>query len=226
MTHFSYLSTNLSFSVIAISGYLQIHMHKMTKDFKIWKIFIFFTFILLLINSISSSINLAVFYKVSSYNFMEYKDELKNKINTFNFNTDNSINYYIPGKSERWMLYSAKQHENIMRFYGINLNNKKFKYNDSNQNWLQQQKSTESKTNIKKGDLLLILPNSDIPQEQILSNLKRINIKKIFMTNSPNYFEIPEIRHFLKFLMLQYKPNFLGTKMVSREVDYAIFEVL
>ena len=145
------------------------------------------------------------------------------------FNTalnENSISYYIPGKSKRWMLYSAKQHENIMRFYSVNLNNKKFKYNNSNQNWLENKKGDKSKTNIKKGDILLILPNSDISQMQILSNLKGINIKKIFSTNSPNYFEIPEIRHFLKFLILKNSPNLLGTKMVSREVDYAIFEVL
>ena len=221
-----YLLPAYPFGLIAISAYLQIHMQKMIKDLKLWKYFTIIIFVLLLINSVSSSINLAIFYKVSSYNFMQYKDELINKINTFNFNNDNSVIYYIPGKSKNWMIYSAKQHENIMNFYGVNLNNKNFKYNDSNQNWQEQKKANESKIKLKKGDIMLILPNSDISQKQILTNLKGINLKKIFSTNSPNYFEIPEIRHFLKFIMLKNKPNLLGTKMIFREVDYTIFEVL
>ena len=40
------------------------------------------------------------------------------------------------------------------------------------------------------------------------------------------YFVIPEIRHFLKYIMLKKNPEALGSKMVYREVDYAIYEVL
>ena len=42
--------------------------------------------VVLLINSIFSAINLAVFYKVSSYNFMHYKDVLIQNINSINLN--------------------------------------------------------------------------------------------------------------------------------------------
>jgi hypothetical protein len=53
-----------------------------------------------------------------------------------------------------------------------------------------------------------------------------LRLRKIMHTQSPNYFEIPEIRHFLKYLMMIKNPNLLGTRMVYREVDYAIYEVL
>ena len=82
------------------------------------------------------------------------------------------------------------------------------------------------KPNLKKGDILLILPNSTISQDEILSNLQGLQLREIIHTESPNYFEIPEIRHLLKYIMLINNPNILGTRMVFREVDYAIYEVL
>ena len=65
------------FGLGAIAAYLQIYMPIIKKNFKSLYIFIpSVLLVVLLINSIFSAINLAVFYKVSSYNFMHYKDVL------------------------------------------------------------------------------------------------------------------------------------------------------
>ena len=74
---YRYLLPAYPFGLIALASYLQIYMPSIKKHFK--KLYIFVPSILLvilLINSIFSAINLAVFYKVSSYNFMQYKDVL------------------------------------------------------------------------------------------------------------------------------------------------------
>jgi len=101
-----------------------------------------------------------------------------------------------------------------------------FEYSTTNDNWVEQSEIAFNESNIKKGDNLLILPNSTISQDEILSNLRGLRLREIIHTQSPNYFEIPEIRHLLKYIMLKINPTLLGTRMVSREVDYAIYEVL
>ena len=65
-----YLIPAYPFGLIAISAYLQIHMQRMIKGLNKWKVFTIIVFSLLLINSVSSSLNLAIFYKISSYNFI------------------------------------------------------------------------------------------------------------------------------------------------------------
>ena len=182
--------------------------------------------VFLLINSIFSAINLAVFYKVSSYNFMQYKDVLIQNIHKINLTNNNLVSFYIPGKITERMLYSADRHKDILSFYEVGIDQIKFNFNNSNQNWVERTIEAEIGPKIKKSDLLLILPNSTISQEDILSNLQGLRLREIIHTQSPNYFEIPEIRHFLKFIMLSKNPEILGTRMVFREVDYAIYEVL
>ena len=97
------------------------------KNFKSLYIFLpSFLLVVLLINSIFSAINLAVFYKVSSYNFMHYKDVLIQNFNSINLNNANLVNFYIPGKSNMWMQYSADRHKDLLSFYEVDMNNIKF----------------------------------------------------------------------------------------------------
>ena len=124
------------------------------------------------------------------------------------------------------MLYSIDRHKDILSFYEVHFEKIKFEFNNANLNWVEQNKESGIKPNLKKGDILLILPNSIISQDEILSNLQGLQLREIIHTKSPNYFEIPEIRHLLKYFMLSYSPNILGTRMVYREVDYAIYELL
>ena len=133
---------------------------------------------------------------------------------------------YTGEKNKMRMLHSVEQHKDLLSFYEVGIDQIKFEFSTSNQNWIKQSMGAENGPKIKKGDILLILPNSTISQEEILSNLQRLRLRKIIHTKSPNYFEIPEIRHFLKFIMLSQNPGTLGTRMVYREVDYAIYEVL
>ena len=224
---YRYLLPAYPFGLVAIAAYLQIYVPIIKKNFKSLYIFIPSVLLLvLLINSIFSAINLAVFYKVSSYNFMGYKDVLIQNINNINLNNTNVVNFYIPGKINMWMQYSADRHKDLLRFYEVDMDNIKFEYNNTNNNWLRQSEDDFTKTNLKKGDILLILPNSTISQDEILSKLRGLRLSKIIHTQSPNYFEIPEIRHILKYIMMYINPNLLGTMMVYREVDYAIYEVL
>ena len=224
---YRYLLPAYPFGLVAIAAYLQIYVPIIKKNFKSLYIFIPSVLLLvLLINSIFSAINLAVFYKVSSYNFMGYKDVLIQNINNINLNKTNLVNFYIPGKSNMWMRYSADRHNDLLDFYEVDTDNIKFEYSNTYHNWVRQRENDGTKTNLKKGDILLILPNSTISQVEILSNLQGLQLSKIIHTQSPNYFEIPEIRHILKYIMMYINPNLLGTMMVYREVDYAIYEVL
>ena len=222
---FRYLLPAYPFGLIALAAYLQIYVPSIKKYCKTLYIFIpSIVLVILLVNSIFSAINLAVFYKVSSYNFMQYKDVLIQNVNNINLN--NLISFYIPGKNKMTMDYTASMHKNILSFYEINVDQINFEYSTTNDNWVEQSEIAFNESNIKKGDNLLILPNSTISQDEILSNLRGLRLREIIHTQSPNYFEIPEIRHLLKYIMLKINPTLLGTRMVSREVDYAIYEVL
>ena len=224
---FRYLLPAYPFGLIALAAYLQIYVPSIKKHFKKLYIFVPSVFlVILLINSIFSAVNLAVFYKVSSYNFMQYKDVLIQNVNNINLNFNNLISFYIPGKNKITMDYTASMHKNILSFYEINVDQINFEYSTTNDNWVEQSEIAFNESNIKKGDNLLILPNSTISQDEILSNLRGLRLREIIHTQSPNYFEIPEIRHLLKYIMLKINPTLLGTRMVFREVDYAIYEVL
>ncbi len=224
---FRYLLPAYPFGLIALAAYLQIYVPSIKNNFKKPYIFVPSVFlVILLINSIFSAINLAVFYKVSSYNFMHYKDVLLQNVKNINSNNNKLVNVYIPGKSNMWMIYSVDRHKDLFSFYEIDVAQINFEYSTTNDNWVEQSEIAFNEPNIKKGDILLILPNSTISQDEILSNLRGLRKREIIHTQSPNYFEIPEIRHLLKYIMLKINPTLLGTRMVSREVDYAIYEVL
>ena len=224
---FRYLLPAYPFALIALASYLQIFLPSIKKNFKKLYIFVPSVFlVILLINSIFSAINLAVFYKVSSYNFMHYKDVLLQNVKNINSNNNKLVNVYIPGKSNMRMIYSVDRHKDLFSFYEIDVGHINFEYNNANLNWVGQSETASSVPSTKKGDILLILPNSTISQDKILSNLRGLRLREIIHTQSPNYFEIPEIRHFLKYMMLNRNSSLLGTRMVYREVDYAIYELL
>jgi hypothetical protein len=222
-----YLLPAYPFGLIAVTAYLQINITSIKIYFKtLYFIVPSILLIILLINSVFSAINLAVFYKVSSYNFMQYKDVLIQNVKNINSNNNKLVNVYIPGKSNMRMIYSVDRHKDLFSFYEIDVAQINFEYSTTNDNWVEQSEIAFNEPNIKKGDILLILPNSTISQDEILSNLRGLRKREIIHTQSPNYFEIPEIRHLLKYIMLKINPTLLGTRMVSREVDYAIYEVL
>jgi hypothetical protein len=157
---------------------------------------------------------------------MHYKDVLLQNVKNINSNNNKLVNVYIPGKRNMRMIYSVDRHKDLFSFYEIDVAQINFEYSTTNDNWGEQSEIALNEPNIKKGDILLILPNSTISQDEILSNLRGLRLREIIHTQSPNYFEIPEIRHLLKYIMLKKNPTLLGTRMVSREVDYGIYEVL
>ena len=222
-----YLLPAYPFGLVALAAYLQIYIPIIKKNFKTLYVLIpSILLVILLVNSILSSINIAIFYKVSSYNFMYYKDLLIQYINNNNLNHSNSVIFYIPGKNNRTMLYSADRHKDILSHYDVDVDHLKFVYKNTNQNWVGESGEASTEPDVKTGDILLILPNSTISQHEILSKLQGLHLREIVHTQSLNYFEIPEIRHLLKYIMLIKNPSILGARMVYREVDYAIFEVL
>ena len=157
---------------------------------------------------------------------MQYKDVLLQNVKNINSNNNKLVNVYIPGKNNYWVIYSLDRHKDLFSFYEIDVGHINYEYNNDNLNWVGQSETASSVPSTKKGDILLILPNSTISQDEILSNLRGLRLREIIHTQSPNYFEIPEIRHFLKFIMLKKNPNSLVHQMIYREVDFAIYEIL
>ena len=220
-----YLLPAYPFAIISLTGYLQVFMPMIKKKLKHLYVLVPVALTaLLLVNSLFSSINVAVNLKVSSYNFMRYKDALIQKIDNINLIGNNRVNLYLPGKKDIGI--DAYRHIYILKFFDVDMDNIKFEYNSANQNWVEQNKASSTENLIQKGDLLLITPNSTISQEEIMANLHELQLRKIMQTQSPYYFEIPEIRHFLKFIMLKKNPNSLVHQMIYREVDFAIYEIL
>ena len=224
---YRYLLPAYPFGMIAIAGYLQIYYTLIKEQiFKLKFIIPCIIIVILLINSIISSINLAVFYKVSSYNFMKYKEVLINYIQKHDFSNTEAIKAYFPGKDKIRMNYSNHRHNDLLKFYEISTEQIIFEYNNENSNWIAKEPDTNPYSTVNKGEILLLLPNSTIAQDQTIANLSGLNLRKVIHTYSPNYYEIPEIRHLLKFIMLKKNPGMLGTRMIFREVDYAIYEIL
>jgi len=220
---YRYLLPAYPFGLIAITAYIQSYSPRIRKYYKNPIIYIsMFLVGILLVNSVLSALNVAVFRKVSSYNFMQYKNVLKSTLETIP-NTKN-INIYFPGNND--MTYIKKRHVDILEFYDIITNNINYEYSSINQNWVKQNQVDSNGPILKMGDLLLITPNSTISMENIMVNLEGLRIKKIIHTTSPNYYELPEIRHLLKYIMLRKNPASLTSKMIYRETDYAIYEVL
>ena len=137
---------------------------------------------------------------------------------------NNRVNLYLPGKKD--IGTDAYRHISILKFFDVDMDNIKFEYNSANQNWVEYSSASSTGKLIKKGDILLITPNSTISQEEIMANLHDLHLRNILQTQSPYYFEIPEIRHFLKSFMLKKNPNSLVHQMIYREVDFAIYEIL
>ena len=220
-----YLLPTYPFAIISLTGYLQVFMPMIKKKLKhLYVLVPVVLTALLLVNSLFSSINVAVNLKVSSYNFMRYKDALIQKIDNINLIENNRVNFYLPGKKD--IGTDASRHIDILKFFDMDMDNIKFEYNSANQNWVEQNKASSTENLIQKGDLLLITPNSTISQEEIMANLHDLHLRNILQTQSAYYFEIPEIRHFLKFIMLKKNPNSLVHQMIYREVDFAIYEIL
>jgi len=220
-----YLLPTYPFALISLAYYLKILVPFIKKNFSR-----FYTLIplsltaILLINSLFSSINLAVNQKVSSYNFMRYKDALIKEINNLNLTKNNRINLFIPGEKDIGI--SAYRHKYILKFYDVDTNNISFVHNSTNKNWIMKNSASNAVELVKKGDLILITPNTNISQEKIMKNLSDLKFRKIIKTQSPNYFELPEIRHFLKYVMLKQNPESLRHQIIYREVDFGIYEIL
>jgi len=222
---YRYLLPAYPFGLIALAGYLQIYIPLMKKNIKSLYILIPSVLIIFLWgNSILSAVNIAVFNKVSSYNFMKYKDSLIDRINFINLDENMKVNFYLPGKMD--IGYIAGRHQDILNFYEVDMSNIKFEYHGVNQNWVKQNMTASTESSLNKGDLLLITPNSSISQAETIANLQGLQLREIIRTHSPYYFEIPEIRHLLKYIMLKKYPDKLGSIMVYREVDFSIYEVL
>ena len=220
-----YLLPTYPFAIISLTGYLQVFMPMIKKKLKhLYVLVPVVLTALLLVNSLFSSINVAVNLKVSSYNFMRYKDALIQKIDNINLIENNRVNFYLPGKKDIGI--DAYRHIYILKFFDMDMDNIKFEYNSANQNWVEYSSASSTENLIQIGDLFLITPNSTISQEEIMANLHDLHLRNILQTQSAYYFEIPEIRHFLKFIMLKKNPNSLVHQMIYREVDFAIYEIL
>jgi branched-chain amino acid transport system ATP-binding protein len=165
--------------MIAIAGYLQIYYTLIKEQiFKLKFIIPCIIIVILLINSIISSINLAVFYKVSSYNFMKYKEVLINYIQKHDFSNTEAIKAYFPGKDKIRMNYSNHRHNDLLKFYEISTEQIIFEYNNENSNWIAKEPDTNPYSTVNKGEIVAILgPNGAGKSTAMKAMLGLINLK-------------------------------------------------
>ena len=224
-----YLLPAYPFAILAIAGYLSIVYPYCLKVFhKTLRISISMVVIILVVNSMFSSFNEMYFHRVSSRNFMQYNKVLMEKIQERlqQQNSENEkIRIFLPGKID--VSYISGIQLNFLRFYETSVSRVEILYSETTQNWLLSESDAGDKdSGTMEGDLILITPNSNISQEKIMANLHGLKLREIMCTESPYYFEIPEIRHLLKYIMLRNNPDALDSQMIFREVDFAIYEVM
>jgi len=122
-----YLLPTYPFAIISLTGYLQVFMPMIKKKLKhLYVLVPVVLTALLLVNSLFSSINVAVNLKVSSYNFMRYKDALIQKIYNINLIENNRVNFYLPGKKDIGI--DAYRHIYILKFFDVDIDKIKFNY--------------------------------------------------------------------------------------------------
>ena len=77
---------------------------------------------------------------------VNYEFDLSN----INLNNINLVSFYIPGKSNMRMLYSADRHKDLLNFYEVDTDNIKFKYSNTYHNWVRKREDDDTKTNLKR----------------------------------------------------------------------------
>ena len=224
-----YLLPAYPFAMLAIAGYSTIltryRFHLVPKTLKIYIVLAVF---LLIFNSMISSVNLSVFHRVIAHNFKQFNKVLLEKIeDRIQMSNDKDlIRIYIAGKTIDGFSYASDRQLDFLKVFGVDITKLQFLYAEGTKNWILPYSSKENEcSDVKKGDLILVFPNSIIPMREILKNLQEIPLRDILKTESHNYFELPEFRHVIKRIMLAIKPTLIGSRMVYREVDFIIYEV-
>jgi hypothetical protein len=224
-----YLLPAYPFAILAIAGYSAIlakySFNLFPKGLRIGVVIVAF---LLISNSMISSVNLAFFYRVLAHNFKQFNkvfmDIIENRIQMSNDKDRTRI--YMAGKTIDGFSYASDRQLDFLKVFGVDTTKLQFLYAEGTKNWLSPQSGEEKKcSDVKKGDLILVFPNSNIPKDDILKNLQVLPLRTILRTESPYYIELPEIRHVIKRIMLAIKPTIISSRMVYREVDFIIYEV-
>jgi hypothetical protein len=221
-----YLLPAYPFAILAISGYLSIISKYGLKIKGTIRLCISLAVIALIANSVFSSLNLAYFARASSRSFMQYNEVFMKEIQNRTKNKTDKIRIILPGL--RNISYTSGILSDFLQFYEIDDGSIEFfSWKTENKKIYLKNNSKNEESDFRKGDLILLRPNASKPQTQIIENLKsRLNLREIVRTKSPYYFEIPEIRHLMKYIMLKANPQYLGSGIVIREVDFALFEVI
>ena len=149
--------------------------------------------------------------------------EIQNRLK----NRTDKIRIVVTGRND--ISYISSMQSYFLKFYEVdNSSIQYFGQNKVNNSKILSKNNLEKfESAFRQGDLILFIPNALIPQQRLINNLQEgNNLHLIMRTESPYYFEIPEIRHLLKFLMLRKNAEALGSRMVYREVDFAIYEVI
>lgn len=250
--NYRYLLPAYPFIILAIMGYSSILYRniKLLKNtiskHKYLNLSIFIVIGIFVLNSVFHSINTAVYLKYTSCNFMKFNNEIvkivDNKLNSDTLEI--RINY--PGTVSP--LYYERMNLNMLHYLGYEINADNDMLNNSwrtpesfkiggktlyylcetkTHNWMvKPDKNDFNNIDVRQGDIFLFMPTTELKHEDLLNNLEGLHLKCIMKTDSPYYFELPEITPILKKILLQIEPSLFKSKKTNKNVDFAIYEVV
>jgi len=243
-----YLLPVYPFAILSISGYLDIlkrlpkvNVVYRSNHYRIKVVLVLFGIILLL-NSAAISINEILYTRTKSLNYTRYSEYLINYLEDHRpKNRNELIKIYTPGKRLNPASYSARMIINMLGMSaGSNYDNDI--YNDNWQLPMQIKGNDQidlsfgydylSGNGIKEieeesyesGDLLMLLPDTDISHEDIMSNFRKIKTRYL-LKSCDELYQLPELSVLVKYVILKFSPKMINTSLNYRHACFSIVKI-
>jgi hypothetical protein len=203
-----YLLPVYPFSILSLCLYIDLFYElKLIRN----KIILYVLFPIIIINSINSSINEIIFLRISSKNFMNYQFRLNYILNQDSKSNISNNAILFLGVND--ITYYENIQNCYLKFYDISTNNVK----------ILSSIDFENKGKPKFKIYFIVTPNSNENKLQINNRIKSLGLKNIFRTSTLYYFELPELRHIVKYFMIKFNKSSIQSPNIYREVDFEIY---
>jgi hypothetical protein len=224
-----YLLPAYPFAIIASGGYLVIISKLDLKISKRVKFLVLTSVLLFLVNAAFSSLNLIYYTRASSKNFMKFNSYFMQEVNSRSYNSQGRIRVIVPDSegSENEFGYRTRMLSKYLKLYEIAATSIDFYHWDPIFKKIYKEKPPEKNyLSVLPGDLLIFVPNRVKPQKFLINQFKTdFNLREIIATDSHYYFQLPEFRYLLKHILIQINPRSVRSRIVEKEVDFALYEV-
>jgi hypothetical protein len=204
-----YLLPVYPFAILSLTIYFDLII---SLKYKENKILLFLILPIVLFNSINSSINEVLFLRFSSKNFMQYQPHLNNLLNEKDDSNISEYSIYFLGVND--FTYHANIQNNFLEFYNVSKSQLTFlSISDVN---------TKLNSNPKSKIYFIVTPNTNQKNIELKSKISSLKLKTVFETDSKHYYELPELRHIVKYFILKFNKNSIQSPNIYREVDFGI----